>query len=397
MKKILARIVLLLVLLVAVAVVAKWKDIKGALPGILPPDQDIAELIEKNVPGQNNTDFPLKLPENFKVEIFAKGLAGARVMQYGPDGALWVSQPSQGKISAFKDGKITTPVTGLNKPHGFVFDYQDPNVLYIAEEHQVTRRLVSGGAPVKIADLTTQSGGHSTRTIEFGPDGRLYVSIGSTCNVCIESDPVRASIYVMDKDGKNLRQYAKGLRNSVFFDWSEVDGSMWATEMGRDNLGDNTPPDEINVIREGGNYGWPNCYGNNIHDTSFDKNTYIRNPCDERFGEIPAKVELQAHSAPLGMDFVPEEGWPEEYWYDLIVAFHGSWNRTEPTGYKLVRVKLDNKGNYEGTEDFITGWLSADKKSVLGRPVDVLIQPGGNMYVSDDKAGVIYKVSKIRE
>ncbi len=385
-----------------------WDMLRGALPAITGPDENIADIIEENnnaKPGENATNFPLRLPDNFKIEILAKDLPGARVMVFDPVGDyLYVSQTSQGKITRLKmNGPSVVEQEGvfdnLRRPHGIVFD-TDPVIqgveafqkLYIAEEHQITTWLVDSTLPrQKIADLPTQGGGHFTRTVEFGPDGRLYVSIGSSCNVCDENDPRRAAIYVMNKDGSGFQQYVKGLRNSVFFTWSDLDGSMWATEMGRDNLGDNTPPDEINVIKEGSNYGWPICYGQNILDTQFDKKTYIQNPCSEQAGTTGSKVDLQAHSAPLGLDFVPEEGWPEDYWYDLIVAYHGSWNRTTPTGYKLVRIKLDENGNYQGIEDFITGWLTGN--SVLGRPVDVMIQPGGVMYVSDDHAGVIYKIS----
>jgi len=236
--------------------------------------------------------------------------------------------------------------------------------------------------------LPTQGGGHFTRTLKFGPDDRLYVSIGSSCNVCVEKDERRAAIYTLNRDGSDFKKFASGLRNTVFFDWSYVDGRMWGTDMGRDLLGDDIPPDEINILEEGKNYGWPNCFGKNIHDTNFDKNVYIQDPCLDK---TPPVVEMQAHSAPLGLAFVPEEGWPEDFWYDLIVAFHGSWNRSVPTGYKLVRIKLDAQGNYEGTEDFVTGWLQGN--SALGRPVDILIQSGGTMFVSDDKAGVIYKIS----
>jgi len=192
----------------------------------------------------------------------------------------------------------------------------------------------------------------------------------------------------MKKDGSDFKEFARGLRNTVFFRWSYIDGKMWATEMGRDNLGDDLPPDEINIIKQEGDYGWPICYGKNIHDSGFDKNVYIRDPCADK---IPSYIDLQAHSAPLGLAFVPEEGWPQDYWYNLFVTYHGSWNRSEPTGYKVVRIKLDDKGNYLGTEDFITGWLT--KSGALGRPVDILVQPGGIMYITDDKAGVIYKVT----
>jgi hypothetical protein len=167
-----------------------------------------------------------------------------------------------------------------------------------------------------------------------------------------------------------------------------VTGEVWATEMGRDWLGDDLPPDEINIIGEGRDYGWPICYGKNIHDAEFDKKVYARDPCADK---TPSFIDIPAHSAPLGLAFFPEEGWPEEYWHDLLVAYHGSWNRSVPTGYKIVRYHLDSRGNYLGEEDFITGWLTP--AGAVGRPVDILIQPGGKLYISDDRAGLIYKVA----
>lgn len=169
--------------------------------------------------------------------------------------------------------------------------------------------------------------------------------------------------------------------------------------MGRDNLGDDLPPDEINIIERPSagsgqssipNFGWPICYGKNIHDTNFDKNTYIRNPCMEPF-ETPSFIDLPAHSAPLGLAFVPEEGWPEEWWYNILVAYHGSWNRSTPTGYKIARLKMNAKGQYLGAEDFISGWLTKDGKKT-GRPVDIKVLSGGTAYISDDHAGVIYRL-----
>ena len=396
MKNIL-RLIALIVLLAGVGSVAYfWPNIKGLFPSLKNPPEDIVEIIdEQNAnPGENMTSFPLKLPEGFKIEIFAKDLPGARAMAFDGLGNMWVSQTTLGKVTLLEmeNNKVARNIEvfkGLNNPHGLAIDPSNGTSLFIAEENKVSQvALYSEDGLHKLVDLPS-GGGHFTRTIAFGPDNKLYISIGSSCNVCDESDARRAAIYTMDKDGMNFKQFAKGLRNAVFFDWSPVDGSMWATENSRDLLGDNVPPDEINVIKEGANYGWPICYSNNIHDTQFDKKTYIRNPCMEPF-ETPAKVDLQAHSAPLGLGFISEESWPEEYWYDLIVAYHGSWNRTEPTGYKLVRVKLDANGNYEGTEDFITGWLTKD--GALGRPVGVLVQPG-TIYVSDDKAGVIYKIT----
>lgn len=388
---------ILFLLGITYAAIYYYKNLRGIGPAIGKPGGDITTQIPENTgslpPAVNNTNMPLTLPDGFSVSIFAKNLTGARVMAFDSLGNMWVTRTSAGAITLIemKDGKAVNQYDvfkNLDNPHGLVID---DTMMYFAEEGKVSRvALYTEDSPHKLVDLPTEGGGHYTRSLGIGPDGRLYVSIGSSCNVCTESDERRAAIYSLNKDGSDFKQVAKGLRNSVFFTWSYVDGKMWATDMGRDSLGDNVPPEEINIIESGKDYGWPVCYGNNIHDTNFDKNTYIQNPCN---GKVAPKVEMQAHSAPLGINFIPEEGWPESYWHNLIVAFHGSWNRSEPTGYKLVRIKLDDKGNYQGTEDFITGWLK--NGNALGRPVDVKIQPGGIMYVSDDKAGVIYKISYV--
>ena len=380
----------LVILLIVLGVAAFFilPQIRGAF-SLFKPAPDISTLITEG-------DSPFKLPEGFSASLFAERIPGARVMARDAENSLWVSQTSEGTISRVSpDGKKTEVIfRNLNSPHGLAFYPTESNILYVAEEEKISRvRIDSPGASFeKIADLPG-GGGHNTRTIEFGPDNRLYVSIGSSCNVCHEADARRASILVMDKDGKNQKTFATGLRNTVFFDWSYVDGRMWGTDMGRDLLGDDIPPDEINILKEEGKYGWPICYGKNVHDDAFDTNIYIRNPCMEPF-EISAAVEIPAHSAPLGLAFVPEEGWTEAMWYDLIVSYHGSWNRSEPTGYKLVRIPLDANGNETGPiEDFMTGFRT-EEGVVIGRPVDILIQPGGTVYVSDDRAGVIYKISR---
>ncbi len=397
--------------------------IRGISPVIKPPPADITK------PSSNTTGLPLNLPPGFSIEIFAKDLEGARVMAVDSEGNMWVSQTSEGKISMLevKAGKVVNQkaaLKDLRKPHGLAFDPEDPSILYIAEEHRISKVDLSSPTPssspprageenkrrpgeeegVKIADLPCCSG-HFTRTIKFGPDSRLYVSIGSSCNVCEESDDRRAKIFSMNKDGSDFREYASGLRNAVFFTWHPRTGEMWATEMGRDLLGDDLPPDEINIVAMGPesssgraaeplDFGWPECYGKNVLDENFHRGNHqhFRAHCEEPV-EYPSQVDLPAHSAPLGLAFVPPAAdWPQEYWDDLLVAFHGSWNRSEPTGYKVVRLKLDDNGNYEGMEDFITGWLTPE--GALGRPVDILVQPsGGAMYLSDDKAGVIYKIT----
>ncbi|MDX1535184.1 MAG: PQQ-dependent sugar dehydrogenase [Candidatus Spechtbacterales bacterium] len=397
-KKIIFSITLLLIgALLVWAGVFWWNNLRGAGPAFRSPQDDIADIIEdkdKDLPdGENNTEFPLSLPEGFEISIFTDNVPDARVLVQDSLGNFWLSQPDEGTVSllTIEDNEVTRvdPILqNLDRPHGLALDPENGTVLYVAETDKISRvQLYSDGSFEKIADLPG-GGRHYSRTIEFGPDGKLYVSIGSSCDVCYEEDPRRAAIYRMDKDGSNFEEFATGLRNAVFFDWSFVDGRMWATEMGRDRLGDNLPPDEINIVEKGNDYGWPTCYGKNMHDTNFDKNQYIQNPCNEK---TPSYIDLQAHSAPLGLVFIPEEGWPEEYWYDLLVAYHGSWNRTIPTGYKIMRFKLDDSGNVLGREDFISGWLQDG--TALGRPVDILIQPGGIMYITDDHAGVVYKVS----
>src|SRR3989338_8850979 len=383
-----------------------WQNLGGAGPVISRPAGG-DEILSK-----------LKIEPDFSISIFANSLVNPRIMIMDNSGNLLASLTSGGKVVALpdknNDGKadeIKIVADGLNRPHGLAI-YCPPAggvrcALYIAEENQVTvydydDKNLKALNKKKIIDLPA-GGNHFTRTLliippdEPGGADRLLVSIGSTCNVCIEENIARGKIMVADLDGKDLEIFAAGLRNSVFMTLHPVTGHIWATEMGRDLLGDDLPPDEINIIQEGANYGWPTCFGNNIHDTAFDKNIYVRNPCMEPF-EMPSLIDIPAHSAPLGLGFIPEsKAWPQKYWHNLFVAYHGSWNRTQPTGYKVVRYELDSSGDYEGnspkTHDFITGWLQGeDKDSAIGRPAGILVLDNGLMYISDDKAGVIYLV-----
>ncbi|MFB6212637.1 MAG: PQQ-dependent sugar dehydrogenase [Candidatus Magasanikbacteria bacterium] len=375
------------IVLVAYLGVNYWSNFSGAGPAVTPPKGDIAEKIESG-------NSPLDVPKNFDLKVFAKNLPGARVMVQDGLGNFWVSQTSQGKVTLIQTnekGEVTEKKAifkNLNKPHGLALDPKNGMTLYIAEEGKISKvELYTEDSLTKIADLPT-GGRHTTRTIKFGPDNRLYVSIGSSCNVCIEKNKKRAAIYSMKKDGSDFRKVAGGLRNAVFFTWSYIDGSMWATEMGRDNLGDTLPPDEINIIKKGKNYGWPYCYGKQVRDKTFKPDKQFDCSKTER-----SYINLKAHVAPLDLAFVPEEGWPQDMWYDLLVAYHGSWNRSTPVGYKIKRIKLDDQGNVQGKKDFITGWLDKDSGKSWGRPVGFLVRPGGVMYVTDDKAGVIYKVT----
>jgi len=395
MKKILL-ISTVIVLIVAGVLAAKtYKHMEGVGPAILEPPADIVEEIER--PGANNTPFPLQLPDGFALTVFAKNLPGARSIVQDGFGNFWVSRPGSGIVTqliAGSGGKLQANdiLRGLRNPHGLAIDPGQGFTLYVAEEHQIVRVHLYSDAPIEtVAELPT-GGRHTTRTMAFGPDGRLYVSIGSTCDVCVESNELHGSIISMEPSGSDMQIVARGLRNAVFFDWSYVDGKMYATEMGRDNLGDNLPPEEVNIIEEGKHYGWPYCYGDRVRDETF-------RPQDDDFDCAETQsphLTLPAHTAPLGLAFIPEEGWPEEYWYDLLVAEHGSWNSSKPVGYKIVRFPLDAQGNPEGQPvDFIAGWLRGSR--ALGRPVDLHAVPGGTLYITDDKAGVVYKLARISE
>lgn len=347
----------------------------------------------------------ITLPPGFKIDVFADALDGSSISYPGPDpgprmmlfvdGVLYVTIPNRGKVVALPDrdgdkkaDSIVTFIKGLNKPHGI--DYYD-GWFYIAEENRLIR--VKDSDSDMIADVETlevliddlPAGGHFTRTVKIH-NNSLYFSLGSSCNVCYEQDERRAAITICNLDGTKCRVFAKGLRNAVGFVFHPVTGRIYATENGRDWLGDDLPPDEINLVEDGKNYGWPICYGKNIHDSDFDKNVYIRDPCTEPF-EIPSLIDLQAHSAPLGLAFYDSDVFPEEYRGDLFVAFHGSWNRKVPTGYKVVSIDMDDFT----VKDFATGWLSGS--NVLGRPVDIIAAGDGSLFVSDDNAGKIYRIS----
>lgn len=411
-KKIGIWILTLLVIVVIAQILIKKK-----IGDVNIPDKEIpAESTREENTVKEEVSF-LKLPNGFKAFYFAKNIPGARVMEWDPNGRMIISQTGEGKISVIEEKEGAAPVVktlidDLDSPHGMMMKCNPvgnpPCHLYVAQHDELSRyaydaETVTVSQYTKLLDLPkSATDRHKTRTLLWlgVPDeDTLLISVGSSCNVCDEGDTMRGKIMAYNMETKEVKEYARGLRNAVFMTLNPINGMVFLTEMGRDGLGDDIPPDEINVIeparvaQEGApNFGWPICYGQNIHDTEFDKKTYIRNPCMDPF-ETPAWQDLQAHSAPLGLSFIPEEGWPEEYWFDLLVAYHGSWNRSEPTGYKIVKIGINGKGDSMGVEDFITGWLTADGKK-LGRPADIKVVPGGVIYISDDVAGVIYRVEK---
>jgi glucose/arabinose dehydrogenase len=359
---------------------------------------------------------PLVVPEGFRATIYSREVPGARVMIRDPKGTMLVSLTQGGEIVALPDlntdGKadeVVTVLEGLSQPHGILINCgdsgntsadQDACTLYVAETGELkayaydadtyTARYIETIATFPVGQ------GHFTRTLLMHPDGkRLLASVGSSCNVCIEEDERRATVMAIDLQTGESSIFAKGLRNTVFMAVHPVTGDVWGTDNGRDVIGDDIPPDEVNIIKERSNYGWPYCYGNRVYDTDFGESSATI--CS---ATVPPHIALQAHSAALGLAFVPEEGWPEDMWHDTIIAFHGSWNRSEPTGYKVVRVNLSPEGQPQGTPiDFITGFLApgAKEDEAIGRPVGLLIEPGGTLYVSDDRANAIYKIARVAE
>jgi len=329
----------------------------------------------------------VQVPAGFAVDVYAEGLRGARFMALAPDGTPYLSLTRSGKVvelpDANGDGRADTVITvaqGLDLPHGLAFR---GDTLWVAENDKVVRLAPGSATPEVVVPNLPGRGGHFTRTIVFGPDDKLYVSVGSSCNICDESDPRRAAILRFNLDGSGGEIFAHGLRNSVGIAFDPATGELWGTNNDRDNLGDDLPPDRINIVRRGLNYGWPQCYlpGKNNPE-------YPTADCSRVEG--PA-IAFQAHSAPLGIAFSTGTQFPAAYRGGAFVAYHGSWNRTVPTGYKVVYVRQEN-GRPVAISDFLTGFLPDPKAPPWARPVGLLVLPDGSLLVSDDTGGYVFRV-----
>ena len=345
------------------------------------------------LPGSIPAEKPLALPSAFAISVYASGLNGPRMLAVGPDGYLYATERGAKRVVRLPDRDSDGQADGIEEvagdleyPSGLAF-YQDGS-LYVADPSRVTRlfnpdekgRFTS--REVIIEDLASE--GHNSRTIIFSPDwSKMYLSIGSSCNVCEEQDPRRAAILQFNPDGSGEALYAKGLRNAVGLTFRPGTGELWATNNGTDMMGDDLPPETVNRVGAGDDFGWPRCHSGRIADPKFGG----QGACD---GVTKPMVEMQAHSAPLGLAFYSGGKFPEEYRGDLFVAFHGSWNRSVPTGYKIVRIPMQD-GVPGPVEDFATGWLAGDGNA-FGRPVDVITGPDGSLYVSDDSSGKVYRI-----
>jgi glucose/arabinose dehydrogenase len=338
----------------------------------------------------------IRLPPGFAIDLFARELGRARFLALDPRGTLLVSVPRAGRVLALPDDdgdgradRALPVVEGLDLPHGLAFRHGQ---LYVAETGRVVRfaydaaeRRVRGDPTVVVPDLPAR-GGHWTRTIVFGPDGHLYVSIGSSCNNCEETDPRRAAILRAPGDGGGATPFATGLRNAVGLAVRPGTDELWATVNGRDWLGDDAPAEYVTRVRPGGFYGWPYCHW--APDGSMRLDPDLGRPDRCRDVERPSILH-DAHTAPLGLAFYTGTRFPARYRGGLFVALHGSWNRSVPAGYKVIHVTLDAAG--PRVEDFASGWLRGLR--YWGRPVDVLAGPDGALFLSDDAQGAVYRIT----
>jgi glucose/arabinose dehydrogenase len=337
----------------------------------------------------------LSVPEGFSISRFHIGLANARFLRLTGTGDLLVSVPRAGRIhlltrDADGDGRADEDrilLEDLASPHGI--DLHD-GWLYVAETNAIGRVRFDAAARAtrgeyeRIVTGLPEKGNHWTRTLRVGPDDQLYVSIGSSCNVCEEKDPRRAAMLRMQLDGSAQEILATGLRNAVGFDWRPATGELFATDNGRDLLGDDFPPCELNRITPGGFYGWPYANGDNVPDPDLGAGREARIAT-----ALPPVHSFRAHNAPLGIAFLRHQ--PDRYQGAALVALHGSWNRTRKDGYKVVSLHWNGDGKIE-ERDFAVGFERDEQ--LIGRPVDVAEGPDGAIYISDDYAGVIYRVTR---
>ncbi len=336
----------------------------------------------------------LRLPPGFRADILIENVPNARSMALGPGGTLFVGTRSGGKVYAVRDAlrgapTVETFASGLSMPNGVALH---DGALYVAEQKRILRypgaeaRGTAPPAPEVVDGALPYKGPlHAWKYLAFGPDGKLYVPVGAPCNVCLE--PGFGVILRMNPDGSGREVVATGVRNSVGFDWHPRTGELWFTDNGRDMLGDEVPPCELNRIgRPGLDFGFPYCHGGSIPDPEFG----TAGTCSA--AEPPVQL-LGPHVAPLAVTFYTGRMFPPEYRGQVLIAEHGSWNRSKSagkTGYRITLVRL--KGNEAvAYEPFIEGWLAGDE--VLGRPVDLLVAPDGSLLVSDDQRGVIYRIS----
>jgi glucose/arabinose dehydrogenase len=339
----------------------------------------------------------LVVPEGFKVQVFARDLGHARMLaSHGPH--LYLTRPRQGDVLQLMDDDADgvseaqrSVATGLMGVHGIAFHAEQ---VFLATPTQIYRAPVQAdgrfGAPVRIIDDLPDGGQHPNRTLAVGPDGKLYISVGSSCDACEESNPEHATLLRADLNGTNRIIFASGLRNTLGFAWHPTTGELWGMDQGSDWRGDDLPPEELNQLRGGSNYGWPFCFADRQLDPIIQEPSMGTKEAFCEASEPPALVE-QAHGSPLGLVFYTADQFPEEYLHSAFVPWRGSWNRYPATGYKIARLIFED-GAPKRFEDFLTGFLIEDGNAEFGRPTGLTIAQDGSLLFSDDERGIVYRV-----
>lgn len=360
------------------------------------PSDKKAEEIKANPSKLDEYLNDIELPEGFRISVFAEDVPNARSMDRSPNGTIFVGTRDKGNVYALRDEdgdfraeKMYTLAEGLNMPNGVAFKDGD---LYVAEVNRILkfkdidRNLENPPAPEVIYDGFPTEKHHGWKYIDFGPDGKLYVPVGAPCNICNPDEEIFASITRMNADGTGLEVVQHGVRNTVGFTWHPTNGELWFTDNGRDMMGDDMPACELNhAPKDGMHFGYPFCHQGDTPDPRFGG----KRDCDEF--TAPAQ-NLGAHVAPLGVEFYKGEMFPKEYKHQILVAEHGSWNRSKKSGYRVMLLNL--KGNeVTSYEPFAEGWLNKADDETWGRPVDLEHLPDGSMLLSDDFADVIYRIS----
>lgn len=366
---------------------------------------DPAVVVQYHAVQQPGWPHPLEVPSGFTIEEVANDLAGPRFIARDPaDGSLLVPELWAGRLTRLRDTdgdnfyeQRQVVADGFDWMHSVAFvELPDGSrELYAGDEHRVLRLgdfAANGRAQrietiVRLPHYRTDQYSHRTRTVAQGPDGKVYVSVGSSCDVCEEPSELRATILRMRTDGSDLEVYAAGLRNTVGFTWHPATGVLWGLDMGRNNIGAGLPPDELNRIEQGRNYGWPYCYGNNQPNPEFADPARCA-------GTTPPALNLPAHWSPLGIVFYDARAFPASYHGDAIVAFHGAGaDQVERlSGYRVSRVRFTD-GVPVGLEDLVRGWLVDGE--VWGRPCGLLLLPDGSLLISDDHGGRIYRLRAV--
>jgi glucose/arabinose dehydrogenase len=369
--------------------------------GKINPEKDVVKSADGSLPAitEYSKKLPLDsltLPAGFHIEIFAE-VNDARSMAISPAGTIFVGNRDGDKVYAlqdidgdFKADKKWVIDSGLNQPNGVAFKDGD---LYVAEINRILKyegiesKLGSSPDSIVLNDTYPTETHHGWKYIAFGPDGKLYVPVGAPCNICESENEIFNTITRINADGSGREIYAKGIRNTVGFTWHPVTNELWFTDNGRDMLGDDIPPCELNLAPKAGmHFGYPYCHAGTIKDPEFGD----KHACSE----FTAPVQpLGPHVAALGVKFYTGKMFPESYANQAFIAEHGSWNRSKKIGYRVSLVKIKDNKTSTGYEPFISGWLNDEKQKAWGRPVDVLMLPDGSMLISDDQAGVIYRVT----